>query len=94
MFGVMLLALFPALQAEAENYPAKAVRMVVPYAPGGSVDVMARILAPKLTGNLVERFAKDGTEVIVSSPGQFASHIKVELARWARVVKEAGLRAD
>lgn len=76
-FGVMLLALFPALQAEAQNYPAKAVRMVVPYAPGGSVDVMARILAPKLTGNMGQQVVVDnrpgasgniGTELTVHAP--------------------------
>jgi tripartite-type tricarboxylate transporter receptor subunit TctC len=45
--------------------------------------------------DLAERFAHEGAEIIASSPAQFASHIKAELARWAKVVKEsAGLRAD
>lgn len=44
---------------------------------------------------LAERFSYEGAEVIASSPAQFATHIKSELARWAKVVKEAeGLRAD
>src|SRR6185503_14754319 len=36
-------------QAMAETYPDRVVRIVNPYPPGGSVDVMARILAQKLT---------------------------------------------
>ena len=46
------------------------------------------------TPELAERFAQEGTDVIGESPAQFASHIKTELARWAEVVKGAGLRAD
>jgi tripartite-type tricarboxylate transporter receptor subunit TctC len=35
--------------AGAEGYPERVVRIVSPYPPGGSVDVMARVLAQKLT---------------------------------------------
>jgi len=44
--------------------------------------------------DLAERFAKEGTEVIASTPAQFAAHIKSELQRWAKVVKEMGLKGD
>jgi tripartite-type tricarboxylate transporter receptor subunit TctC len=45
--------------------------------------------------DLAQRFANEGAEVIASPPAQLASHIKAELARWAKVVKESeGLRAD
>ncbi len=38
----------PATTVAAEAYPAKAVRLIVPYAPGGGTDTMARALAQKL----------------------------------------------
>src|SRR5262245_60121440 len=49
-----------AVQATAETYPERVVRIVNPYPPGGSVDVMARILAQKLTDDL-------GQQVIVEN---------------------------
>src|SRR6267378_891944 len=45
---VLLLAVAPAL-ALAQDYPGKPVRMVVGFPPGGGTDVVARILAPKLS---------------------------------------------
>lgn len=38
-----------ATEAAGEAYPAKPIRMLVGFAPGGGTDVVARILAPKLT---------------------------------------------
>lgn len=43
----------------------------------------------------VEKYlAAEGAEVIASSPAQFGGHIKKELARWAEVIKAAGVQAD
>lgn len=42
--------------AQAQGSPAKPVRMVVGFAPGGSTDVVARILSRKLTDNLGQPF--------------------------------------
>src|SRR5882672_2144205 len=45
---VLLFAVAPAL-AWAQDYPSKPVRMVVGFPPGGGTDVVAHILAPKLS---------------------------------------------
>src|SRR5262249_21471988 len=57
---VVLFLLALAVPARAQTYPERVVRIVNPYPPGGSVDVMARILAQKLTDNL-------GQQVIVEN---------------------------
>jgi tripartite-type tricarboxylate transporter receptor subunit TctC len=44
------------VQAAAQNYPDKVVRVVNPYPPGGSVDITARILTQKLSDNLGQQF--------------------------------------
>jgi tripartite-type tricarboxylate transporter receptor subunit TctC len=43
------LASSAALAAGEPRYPAKAVRIVVPYAPGGGTDVQARVIGAKLS---------------------------------------------
>lgn len=40
------------------------------------------------TPEVSKRFADEGVETIASSPEQFAAHIKRELVRWAKVVKD------
>jgi tripartite-type tricarboxylate transporter receptor subunit TctC len=41
-----------------------------------------------------KRLAADGTETVGSKPAEFAAHIKAEIARWTRVVKETGIKGD
>src|SRR5262245_40769819 len=45
-----------ALEAGAQSYPERVVKIVNPFPPGGSVDITARILATKLTENLGHQF--------------------------------------
>ena len=44
-----LIALALSAPAQAQSYPTKAVRLIVPFAPGGNVDVTARGIAPGLS---------------------------------------------
>ncbi len=44
--------------------------------------------------DLLERFTKDATEVVANTPVEFKTFIQTEAKRWARVVKESGMKAD
>src|SRR3954470_3499231 len=48
-FAVSLLAMPMAALAAHEHYPARPVRLITPYAPGGSSTIVSRIVAAYLT---------------------------------------------
>src|SRR2546426_4944052 len=52
----ILLGLPFAGSALAQDYPSRPVKMVVPYAPGGATDIIARILGQRLTESLGQSF--------------------------------------
>jgi len=52
----LLVALFAAATLGAEEYPARTVRVVVPFAPGGGTDIVARILGRELSLKLGQSF--------------------------------------
>ncbi len=51
MAGIALAAAALCGPAQAQNYPSKPVTIVVPFAPGGATDIMARTLAERLTSD-------------------------------------------
>jgi tripartite-type tricarboxylate transporter receptor subunit TctC len=72
--GVMLAAMLAPSAAQAQAYPSKPVRLVVTYPPAGSSDLMARILAEKLS----ELW---GQPVVVENRAGAAGSIGMEYAR-------------
>ena len=73
--SLLIVAVSPP--AFAQTYPAKTVRVVVPYAPGGGSDVISRILAQRMSESFGRQFVIDnragangivGTEMVVQAP--------------------------
>ena len=52
---------------------------------------MVKVLS---SGEVKERFGKMGVEVVAGTPEQFSQFLKSEVARWAKVVQDAGIKAD
>jgi tripartite-type tricarboxylate transporter receptor subunit TctC len=66
-----------AMTAFGQSYPAKPVRVVIPWPPGGSNDIVARIMAQKLTETIGQQFIVDnrggaagtiGSDLVAKSP--------------------------
>jgi tripartite-type tricarboxylate transporter receptor subunit TctC len=74
-FACVVLA-FTAMCACAAEYPAKAVRIVTPFPPGGSVDLVARLLGTELAKPL-------GQQVVVDNRSGASGMIGTELAKNA-----------
>ena len=56
---VALLLPLPAAAQSADTYPSRPVKLLVPYAPGGATDIIARHISPKLQEALGQPFVVD-----------------------------------
>ncbi len=74
LFFVILLSVFARTVAAA--YPERPIRLIVPFAPGGNIDITARTIAPGLTEQL-------GQSVIVENRGGAGGRIGTEVVAKA-----------
>jgi tripartite-type tricarboxylate transporter receptor subunit TctC len=72
-----VLGALASVPAQAQNWPTKPVKFIVPFPPGGSVDPLARLLAVKLSESLGQQFIVEnktgasgsiGTAFVAKSP--------------------------
>ncbi|MGH8632965.1 MAG: Bug family tripartite tricarboxylate transporter substrate binding protein [Burkholderiales bacterium] len=62
-----------AIPAWAQQYPVRAVRLIVPFPPGGGTDTMARVIGPKLSEAL-------GQQIVPENRGGAGANIGAEIA--------------
>ena len=65
-----------AVHAQEPEYPTRSIRLVVPYAPGGGTDVLARILSPRLSAAM-------GQSWVVENRSGAAGNVGAELVARA-----------
>ncbi len=71
--AILLMSGAAAAAEPADTFPSRPLRMIVPNAPGGSSDFVARILQPKM-GELI------GQQIIIDNRGGASGNIGVEVA--------------
>src|SRR5436309_4666656 len=71
-FLMLLLALLTGV-AEAQTYPSRPVRLIVPFPPGGSNDIVARMVATQLGERL-------GQQVVIDNRGGAGGTLGTDMA--------------
>ena len=86
----LLLAAAPAFAQSP--YPAKPIRLIVPFPPGGAVDIMARILGEKITQRMGQQVIIDnrpgangniGMEIVAKAPPDGYTTVIATVGTWA-----------
>src|ERR1700716_4515010 len=72
----LVLALYSALAFGQAGYPNHPVKMIVPFAPGGASDFVARIISPKLGEAL-------GQQIVIENRAGASGNIGMEAAAKA-----------
>jgi len=93
--------LFPDLPTIAESGVTgfETVTYYGVFAPAGTpLEIVKQLNAALVRGlqtdDTRKRFAADGSEVVTSTPDEFARVIRADIQKWTRIVKAAGIRPD
>ena len=92
--------LFPGLPPIAETLPGyETVTNTGVFAPAKTPAAVIKRLNQEMVrvlnrSDVKEKFFNAGSEVVASSPEQFAASVKAEIAMWGKLIREAGIKAD
>ena len=75
MKNLFLSFLFVFSWADAQTFPTKPIRLLVPFAPGGSSSIVARLAAEEMSKGLGQQI------VVENKPGGFGNVAMLEAAR-------------
>ena len=75
--AIVSLVSNPAVSAAQPDYPARPVRLIVPFAPGGGTDAVARVIAPRFT-------SQTGQSWIVDNRPAAGGNVGMEMAATAQ----------
>src|SRR2546426_6747815 len=73
LWAALALAFCSTLSLAQSNYPNRAVKIIVPFAPGGASDFVGRIMQPRLSELL-------GQPIVIENRGGAAGTIGMEVA--------------
>ena len=77
----------------ADNYPDKPIRLVNPFAPGGTTEIIARTIRTELGKNMGQQWILD------SKPGDggnlaMKEVLRSEQVRWSEVLQKANIKPE
>ena len=77
IIALLAVACLIALPVVAQPYPSKPIRLIVPFPPGGSVDLVARLVSPKLSESLGQQIVVDNR---IGASGNIAAELVARAA--------------